>query len=30
MPVVSVITHHPGIYYVLNVMISSSDTSLIW
>jgi hypothetical protein len=30
MPVTSVITHHPGFYYVCNVTISSSDTSLLW
>jgi len=29
MPVATVITNHPGFYYILNVMISS-DTSLLW
>jgi len=30
MPVASVITNHPGFYYVLNFMFSSSDPSLLW
>jgi hypothetical protein len=30
MPLASVITNHPGFYCVLNVIISSSDTSLLW